>query len=380
MKQFSFPHTETIVINNNLSQVVSSIKANLGIKRIVVLASGDPGFFGIARYLGEKLGRETIAITPAVSSMQYAFARIKESWEDAAFTSAHSGPIDKIIETVRSSHKIAILTGHKNTPRQIAGTLLAAGIDDCRVHICQDLGTVEERIVSTNLSGVSRLKLSALCVMILLRGYVPEVQGAHQLLGIEEAGFQQRKKGSLITKHEIRAVSLAKMRLTESSIIWDIGAGSGSVSIEASLLAGKGLVCAIEKNSADAAIIRCNIERFKRPNIKLIQAEAPSALDDLPQPTAVFIGGSGGKLAPILDCVCGRLVGDGRVVCNLATMENVNLAAGRLKASGFTAEITLVSVARGRDIAGLTRLEPLNPVFIVAGSRSVENSGHKKQK
>jgi precorrin-6Y C5,15-methyltransferase (decarboxylating) len=216
--------------------------------------------------------------------------------------------------------------------------------------------------------------------MILLRDYVPAAQGAHQLLGTEEAGFHQRKRGSLITKHEIRAVSLAKMGLTDSSVVWDIGAGSGSVSIEASLLAGKGLVCAIEKNSADAAIIRRNIERFKRPNIKLIQAEAPAALDALPDPTTVFIGGSGGKLTPILDYVCGRLSRGGRVVCNLATMENVNLAAGRLKANGFTAEITLVSVARSRDIAGLTRLEPLNPVFIVAGSRSVENSGYKKQK
>ena len=380
LKLFSFPHTEATVIKDNLPLVVSSIKANLGIKRMVVLASGDPGFFGIARYLGEKLGREAIEITPAVSSMQYAFARIKENWEDATFTSVHSRPIEKIIETVMSSHKIAILTDHKNTPRQIAGALLAAGIDDCRVHICQDLGTAGERIVSTNLMGVSQMKLSALCVMILLRDYLPAAHGAQQLLGIVETGFHQRKKGSLITKHEIRAVSLAKMRLTDSSVIWDIGAGSGSVSIEASLLAGKGVVYAIEKNSAAAAIIRLNIKRFKRRNIKLIQAHAPFALDELPEPTAVFIGGSGGKLSPILDCVCGRLTRDGWVVCNLATMENVNLAADRLKANGFTAEITLVNVARSRDIAGLTRLEPLNPIFIVAGSRSVENSGHKKQK
>lgn len=380
LQMFSFPHAQTMVIKDNLGPVAASIKANLGIKRMVVLASGDPGFFGIARYLGEKLGKEAIEITPAVSSVQYAFAKIKESWEDAAFISVHSRPIEKIIETVRSSSKIAILTDHKNTPRQIARALLAAGIDDCPVHICQDLGTTRERIVSTNLRGVGTLKPSALCVMILLRDYLPATQGGHQLLGIVENEFHQRKQGALITKHEIRAVSLAKMRLTDSSVIWDIGAGSGAVSIEASLLAMKGVVYAIEKNSGDAAIIRRNIERFKRPNIRLIQAHAPSTLDELPEPAAVFIGGSGGMLAPILDCVCRRLSKGGRVVCNLATMENVNLAVSRLKANGFTAEITLVNVARSRDIAGLTRLEPLNPVFVIAGSRSVENSGHKKQK
>lgn len=371
LQMFSFPNAETMVINNNLGQIVTSIKANLGIKRMVVLASGDPGFFGIARYLGEKLGKEAIEITPAVSSVQYAFARIKESWEDATFISVHSRPIGNIINAVRGSSKIAILTDHKNTPRQIARALLAAGIDDCRVHICQDLGSADERIISTNLKGVSPLKLSSLCVMILLRDFFPAAHGGHQLLGILENEFHQRKQGSLITKHEIRAVSLAKMRLTDSSVIWDVGAGSGAVSIEASLLAEKGVVYAIEKNSADTAIIRRNIERFKRPNIKLIQTYAPAGLDELPEPTAVFIGGSGGKLAPILACVCRRLSKDGRVVCNLATMENVNLAASRLKAHGFTVEITMVNVARSRDIAGLTRLEPLNPVFVMAGSRSV---------
>jgi precorrin-6Y C5,15-methyltransferase (decarboxylating) len=216
--------------------------------------------------------------------------------------------------------------------------------------------------------------------MILLRDYLPAAQGGRQLFGIGETEFRQREKGSLITKHEIRAISLAKMGLTCSSVIWDIGAGSWAVSIEASLLAAEGVVYAIEKNSADVAIIRHNIERFQRPNIVLIHGYAPSGLDKLPDPSAVFIGGSGGKLAPVLDCVCRRLAEGGRVVCNLATLENVNLAANRLKANGFTAEITLVNVARSRTIAGLTRFEPLNPVFVIAGSRSVENIGHKKKK
>ena len=371
LKLFSFPHAETTIIKDDLHLIVSSIKANLGIKRMVVLASGDPGFFGIARYLGEKLGKEAIEITPAVSSMQHAFARIKESWDDATFTSVHSRPIEKIIETVRASGKIAILTDHKNTPGKIAVALLAAGIDDCPVHICQDLGAAGERVVSTSLRGVSILKVSALCIMILLRDCVPAAHGDRQLFGIRENEFHQRGKGSLITKHEIRAVSLAKMRLTDSSIIWDIGAGSGAVSIEASLIAGKGVVYAIEKNTTDIAIIRRNVEKFKRPNIKIIKGHAPSALDELPEPGVVFIGGSGGRLSSILDYVCRRLAKGGRVVCNLATIENVNLAAGRLKANGFSVETTLINVSRSRDIAGLTRLEPLNPVFIIAGSRSV---------
>lgn len=377
---FRLPGTDKVTIGSDLAALEDSIRTNFGRKRMVVLASGDPGFFGIAKLLIEKLGKDAIEIMPNVSSMQLAFARIKESWEDATFVSAHARPIEKIVEAVRSSSKVAVLTDNKNTPGRIAAALLGAGINDCRVYVCQDLGSARELIINTDLTNVGTLKLSPLCIMILLGDSTTTVQTGHRLLGIPEAEFCQRHGRSLITKQEVRAVSLAKLRLTNSSVVWDIGAGSGSISIEASVLAGNGIIFAVEKNSADTAIIRKNIERFERHNIRVVQASAPYGLTELPDPSAIFIGGSGGKLASILDYSCQRLKRGGRVVCNLATLENVNLAAARLKANGYKTEITLINIARNLDIAGLTRLEPLNPVFIITGTRSVIIIGKKKGK
>ncbi len=148
-----FPNltVEKVVIKNNLAEVVRLIKANLGLKRLVVLASGDPNFFGIAEYLTTKLGKAAVEIAPNVSAMQLAFARIKESWDDAVLVSVHSRPVEDIIETVRSSNKIGIFTDDRHTPDKIARLLLKHGIENCRAYVCQDLGGQKEHIISTHL-------------------------------------------------------------------------------------------------------------------------------------------------------------------------------------------------------------------------------------
>ncbi len=333
---------EKFVIKNNLAEVAGLIKANLGLKRMVVLASGDPNFFGIARYLTERLGRDAVDIIPNVSAMQIAFARIKESWDDAALVSVHSRPIEDIVETVRSSSKVGIFTDNRNTPNRIARLLRDNGLDNCRVYICQDLGSRKELIVSTYLTELGSMKFSPLSIMILIKDNETEASLNEQFLGIPEEKFYQREGSHLITKLEVRAVSLAKMCLNEYSTVWDIGAGSGAVSIEASLMARRGAVFAIEKNSRDVAIIRENIKRFGRSNIKVIKALAPDKLEELPDPMAVFIGGSGGNMTAILDCACRRLRPGGRIVINIATLENLGRAVNGLEANGFTVDITLL--------------------------------------
>jgi precorrin-6B C5,15-methyltransferase / cobalt-precorrin-6B C5,C15-methyltransferase len=377
LEMFDLSHCEKTVIRNNLSEIAALMKANIGHKKTVVLASGDPSFFGIAKYLVGKLGKTSVEVIPNVSAVQIAFARIKENWEDAAMVSVHSRPIAEIVATVRQSHKIAILTDARNTPDRIARALLNAGIEDCPVHICQDLGSKKERIISSDLSKLAGLKFSPLNVMIILRTQTTESGGNSQLFGMPETEFERIAERSLITKHEVRAVSLAKLGLTESSTVWDIGAGSGAVSIEASLLAGKGMIYAVERNRKNLSIIESNIKHFCRHNIKVIGTVAPKGLESLPAPSAIFIGGTGGKMSAILDCACGRLKPGGHIVCNLTTLENVYRAMRKLKTNGFSADITLVNIARSRNIAGLTRLEPLNPVFIVTGSRSIKRIEHK---
>jgi precorrin-6Y C5,15-methyltransferase (decarboxylating) len=357
---------EKIFIKNNLAEVASLIKRNLGRKRMVVLASGDPNFFGIARYLVNKLGGNAVDIIPNVSAMQLAFARIKESWEDAVFVSVHSRPIADIVNTVCLNNKVGVFTDTKHTPADIARVLLEHDIDGYRAYLCQDLGSKDERIVKTDLRGLCHLQFSPLNVLILLREQ-PKRQ-PRQIFGLPETSFYRRQYG-LITKQEVRAVSFAKMRLAEDSIVWDVGAGSGAVSIEASFIARKGRIFAIEKNQKDIAIIRKNLKKFNASNVEVVKAFAPDGLERLPNPTAVFIGGSGGRVKEIIDSVSRRLEAGGRVVINIVALENLSAAVNALKARGFITDITLVNIARGKDISGLTRLEPMNPVFIIAGSK-----------
>ncbi|MDP2730464.1 MAG: precorrin-6y C5,15-methyltransferase (decarboxylating) subunit CbiE [Dehalococcoidales bacterium] len=363
-----------IIIGNNLVEVASLIEMNLGQKRMIVLASGDPGFYGIARYLTGKLGKSNFEIVPNVSSMQLAFARIGESWDDAALTSVHSRNIEAIVGIVRSSRKVGIFTDDKHTPGEIARILLECGIDNRRAYVCQDLGTEEERIIETDLENLKDSPCSPLNVVILIKDTrgIGEETSHLQMFGIADDNFRQPTEGHLITKQEVRAVSLSKLAITEDSIVWDIGAGSGAVSIEAALLARNGSVFATEKNAGSVAMVKENVRHFGCANVRVIQAMAPDKLEELPAPNAIFIGGSGGEIDEILRLCCRRLRPGGRIVVNAATFETLHRSVASLKVNNFDVQVTLVNVARSQDILNLMRLEALNPVFVITGWSSKE--------
>lgn len=372
---------EKVSIRDNLAEVADLMKRNLRQKRIAVLASGDPNFYGIAGYLTDKLGRDVVEIIPNVSAMQLAFARIKASWEDAVFVSVHARPIEDIIEAVRSNHKIGVFTDDKHTPATIAKALLENGIDGYQAYVCENLGERDEHITQTKLGGLCGAEFSPLNILILLKDQ-KEPAGSlfSRVLGIPDEEYHQRKpKEGLITKQEVRAVSLARMRLTDNSIVWDIGAGSGAISIEASRLAGKGRIYAIEKNDTDVAVIKKNLQKFQAPNVKVVHTFAPEGLERLPAPTAVFIGGSGGRMEEILDVVCRRLKPGGRIVINIVALENLSAAVTALKARDFVSDVVLVNIARSAGIMELTRFEALNPVFVVAASRKEGQVAHEQR-
>lgn len=360
-----------IPLRNNLAEVTETIKANCGEKRVVVLASGDPNFHGIARYLVNKLGKEAVEIMPNVSSMQLAFARIKESWDDAVFTSVHARPVEEIVDVVRENHKIGIFTDDKNTPAAIAKVLLAHGVDGYQAYVCENLGSEEENVINADLHGLSEMECKPLNTLILLRVKQRESnQSFPRMLGISDEEFHKRSnQEGLITKQEVRAIALAKMHLCESSTVWDIGAGSGAVSVEASFLCRKGRIFSVEKNPDDITVVDKNLQKFGVTNVQVIQALAPDGLSELPNPDAVFIGGSSGRMEAILETVCQRLKAGGRVAINAATLQNLRSALGSLQANGFTTETTLVNIAHGKDILDLTRLQALNPVFVVSGRK-----------
>lgn len=191
-------------------------------------------------------------------------------------------------------------------------------------------------------------------------------------LGLPDHAFaQKRPDKGLITKSEARAISLYSLGLTPDSVVWDVGAGSGSVALEAALIAHKGRVYAVERDAESIRHLRCNLRRLGPDNVAVIQGDAPAALDDLPDPDCVFVGGGGRKLGVILDCAAGRLRPGGRIVANLAAMERALQAYERLQGLGFATELTMASASRAKPLPdGALRFAALNPVFIVAAKRS----------
>ena len=372
-----FPDTsaEKISVKSNLKEVSARIKAELGKKRMTVLASGDPLFYGIAKYLMTQIPKQHFEIFPNVSSMQLAFAKAKESWEDAAILSLHGRPAEEILEAAREAKKIGVFTDDQNTPARIAQLLLENGLGDFIGTVCENLGGDDEKVTQLDLTELARQEFSALNVLVLIRkpyAPPPSLLGARKwLLGISDSEFNQRtpEKG-LITKCEVRVLSLAKLKLEPASVVWDIGAGSGSVSIEAALLARQGKVYAIEKNAEDYRLILKNIEKFQTANMQAIHAMAPDCLKEIgDSPDAVFIGGSSSSMGEIIAVCAQRLQPKGRLVANVATIENLFDAWQAIKKLGWRSEATLVNVSRSQPILELTRFAALNPVYILSAEK-----------
>ncbi len=190
-------------------------------------------------------------------------------------------------------------------------------------------------------------------------------------LGLPDDAFEQRRplRGQ-ITKREVRAVSLYSMGLRPDSVVWDIGAGTGSVAVEAALIAHQGAVYAIERDESSTELLRHNVERFGSDRLQVVVGEAPDALAALPDPDSVFVGGSGGRLGDILNTVAVRLRRGGRIVANLAVLERTNEVYHRLHDLGLNPEMAMINAARGKEFSdGTVRLESMNPVFIISASR-----------
>jgi precorrin-6Y C5,15-methyltransferase (decarboxylating) len=365
--------SQKITVKSNLSEVVDIISSNLNKKRMVVLASGDPLFYGIAKYLMNKIPKEHFEIIPNVSSMQLAFARVKESWDDAVLASIHAKPIENLLDVVDKAKKIGIFTDDKNTPSRIADFLLKSGIGGFKAYVCENLGGEDERVTETELGDLSNMEFSPLNVLILVKKDEEfKVESTRSwTIGIpDEEFFQRMPHKGLITKQEVRVISLSKMNIRSRSVIWDIGAGSGSVSIESALIAKSGMVYAVEKNPEDVENVKKNIEKFEVKNVKVIHGLAPNCLDEIrDRPDSVFIGGSSRNMKEIIAKCVERLKPEGKVVINAATIENLYEATSGLKGCNLTFDVTLLSAARSKELIGLTRFDALNPVFVISGEK-----------
>jgi precorrin-6B C5,15-methyltransferase / cobalt-precorrin-6B C5,C15-methyltransferase len=375
---------ERFRIGTDLQEVVRVLEANLGRKRMVVLASGDPMFYGVARYLCDRVGKDRFDVLPHVSSMQLAFARIKESWEEAYLTNLATHPLASVIDRIRTAETVGLFTSEQDDPPSIARELLARGLDYFRAYVCENLGGPDERVTQAELAEIRDLEFAPLNVMILKRKpgrpdhpsssapFAREGEGAVRFRRFgnpDDAFAQSRPKSGLITQAEVRALSLAQLDIHPGSIVWDVGAGSGSVAIEAAQLAEPGMVYAIEQDAADNHLIVTNAQRFGVTNLTAVHGTAPDILAGLPAPDAIFVGATGHEAAHVLEAATAALCPGGRLVVNVATLESLSAIYGTLKRLAGPVHVLLVNIARGTEQLETLRFEAVNPTFLLSISK-----------
>lgn len=364
---------EKQVIGSDLDELVEQLGAAKD-KRTVLLVYGDPMFYGLARYVCEKLGKDQFEVVPHVSSMQLAFARVMETWEEAYLTNLANHPFDAVIDRIRTAERVGLFTTDNHDPNAIAQALLDRHIDYFHAYVCENLGARDERVTRGSLSEIAAGNFNALNVMILIRepdapDRPREAIGRRIFGNPDDAFLQSKPKQGLLTSAEVRSLALAQLDIAPSSIVWDVGAGSGSVSIEAAQLAANGTVYAIEMDAKEHGLIEENSERFRVGNVVPILGKAPDAWKALPDPDAVFIAGSGREVTRIAEAAYDRLRPDGRLVVSVASIDNLAELRQRFceKVTDSTAPLVwMVNISRGTEQLERLTFEALNPSFLLS--------------
>ena len=381
------PHAERRDLAGKLDHVPEWIRAaQAEDRRVVVLATGDPLCHGIAGFLQARLCIEACEVLPNVTTLQLACARLGLPWQDMKILSVHSrdagewrpgaGPehgLYEILRAVQRHDRIALFTSPDNTPERIARMLVGEGLDaQFRMAVAERLLQQDENVVADcSVADAAGRRFADPNVMLLWRN---EPRPRTVSFGLADDGYKQRHpdKG-LITKREVRAVSLARLQLCADSIVWDIGAGSGAVGLEAARLCPEGHVYAIEKNAEDAAIALDNRRNLRAHNYTLVHGKAPQGLDAWPDPDAVFIGGSGGELQELIRICLQRMNPNGWLVMNFVTLENQAQALRALQDCKATWDVTQLQASRSQPILHMHRLAAENPVWIFAAQRGAEH-------
>ena len=345
--------------------------------QVVILTAGDPLFYGTARFLCDRIGKSRIRVIPNVSTMQLAFARVKENWDEAYLTDLANQTIEHVVQKIRTAERVGLFTTSKITPQTLAVALLAAGIDYFTAYVCENLGSPDERVTTGTLKEISTSSFDSLNVVILLRHPAspdrPTAMIGKRIFGNPDEMFLQTKpKRGLLTPSEIRCMALAELNLGPTSIVWDVGAGSGSVAIEAAQLSPGGKIYAIEMDVDDFGLINQNAERFGVNNVFAIHGAAPSAWDDLPDPDAVFIGGTGRQLATIVLDVIARLKPGGRLVADMASIDNVAEVQGILRKATGDENVWMFNVAKGNYQLERVRFDAQNPIFLLSAIKPAD--------
>lgn len=336
-------------------------------ERVCILSSGDPGFFGITRVLAERLGTSNgLRVHPAPSSVALAFARLATNWDDAVVVSAHGRPLEPAVDTCLRAGKVAVLTSPDNPPQRLGAALVDRGCPAREVAVLSRLGEHDERVTTTDLAGLAGGRFDPLSIVVLRppraarpageqAGDGTAEQAPSLRWGQPEEAFEHR--AGMITKAEVRAISLSKLGPPRRGVLWDIGAGSGSVAIEAAALAPELQVFAVDHDPRAIAFVEANAVRHG-VHVTAVEGEAPGALAELPDPDAVFVGGGG---LAVVDAALARLRPGGRLVANFVLVDRALEARTRL------GSMCQVAVSRAAPLGEGVMLRPENPVFVCWG-------------
>ncbi len=333
-----------------------------GCKAAALVYSGDTGFYSGAASLLQKISGQGFKITicPGISSVQLLSAALAQPWQSWRFVSAHGVACDPVAQCMQGA-PVFFLTGGQTDPAAICAQLTQAGLGQLRAVVGQRLGTAGQSIRSGKVCELAQQGFDALSVL-LVEGS-PAVQ--RRSPGFRDDSFV---RGDVpMTKQEVRAAALAKLGVRPADILWDVGAGTGSVSVEMALCALQGHVYAIECSPEGCALIRQNREKFGAYNLTLVEGFAPQALTELPAPDAVFIGGTKGSMAEIIEAVLKKNPSV-RICISAIALETLQAALDVLSAHGIEAEVTQLSVSRTRPAGKLHLLMANNPVFLVTGN------------
>lgn len=340
---------------------VAELLQTSGAENAVLVYSGDTGFYSGASAMMEKLEALGVRarVLPGLSSIQLLAAALGRPWQGWSLVSAHGRTCDPVAECMQGRPTF-FLTGGSEDPATLCAQLAAEGFGDVQGVVGQCLGTPEEKLFRGSVKELAAGRFNSLSVLL-----VEAVEGLpRRAPGLPDEAFE---RGDVpMTKQEVRAAVLAKLAVRPEDILWDVGAGTGSVSVELALAAPRGRVYAVECRPEGCALIKANREKFRTRNLVLVEGLAPAALSDLPAPDAVFIGGSKGSLAAIVDAALDKNP-DARICVSAIALETLSAAVAALTAKGRTVQVSQIAVSRARAVGGLHLMMAQNPIYLITG-------------
>lgn len=340
---------------------VAELLQTSGAENAVLVYSGDTGFYSGASAMMEKLEALGVRarVLPGLSSIQLLAAALGRPWQGWNLVSAHGRTCDPVAECMQGRPTF-FLTGGSEDPATLCAQLAAEGFGDVQGVVGQCLGTPEEKLFRGSVKELAAGRFNSLGVLL-----VEAVEGLpRRAPGLPDEAFE---RGDVpMTKQEVRAAVLAKLAVRPEDILWDVGAGTGSVSVELALAAPRGRVYAVECRPEGCALIKANREKFRTRNLVLVEGLAPDALSDLPAPDAVFIGGSKGSLAAIVDAALDKNP-DARICVSAIALETLSAAVAALTAKGRTVQVSQIAVSRAKAVGGLHLMMAQNPIYLITG-------------